>query len=102
MFQQFQVECNGLFTGDNVSYIYPDFETVLTGKFDQDVMVEARQAKVIGYFAENGILRLEISEATGPVFRYCPSKWDEVTCPLLQEDPFEMKVIEAKTSSVPG
>ena len=97
-----QVECDGRFSGDNVAYIYPDFETVLIGKFFKDEMQEARESKVIGYFAENGLLRLEFAKPHGDIFRFWPSKWNEVVCPLLQEDPFEKKVIQATTSSVPG
>jgi hypothetical protein len=98
----FQVKCSGKFSGDNVSYVYPDFETVLTGKFVDDVMVEAREAKVIGCSAENGIIRLEISQPRGPIFRYWPSTRTEVICPHLQEDPFERKVIMAAKSSMGG
>jgi len=101
-FTTLQVECDGRFSGDNVAYIYPDFETVLLGKFFRDEMQEAKESKVIGYFAENGLLRLEFAKPRGDIFRYWPSKWNEVVCPHLQEDPFEKKVIEARTSSVAG
>lgn len=97
-----QVKCNGRFTGDNVSYIYPDFETVLRGKFVDDVMVEAAEAKVSGCFTENGILGLEISEPKGPTFRFWPSTRTEVLCPHLQQDPFEKKVLVAAKSSTQG
>ena len=96
------MKCNGRFTGDNVSYIYPDFETVLRGKFVDDVMVEAAEANVTGSVIENGILRLEISEPRGPTFQFWPSTRTEVTCPHLQEDPFEKKVIVAASSSTEG
>jgi len=65
-------------------------------------MVEAAEARVTGCGTENGILRLEISEPQGPTFQFWPSTRTEVTCPHLQEDPFEKKVIVAAKSSTEG
>ena len=38
-----KVNSEGLISGDNIAYIYPDGETALLGKFEDRVMIEARQ-----------------------------------------------------------
>jgi hypothetical protein len=34
----------GDLTGDDIIYIYPDFKTLLVGRFEKSVMISARQA----------------------------------------------------------
>ena len=97
-----QVNFNGKFSGDNIAYIYPDCETALVGKFADDVMIEAREARVTSFVDEAGILKLEISQPHGPIFRHWPSTRTEVVCPHLQRDPFEVKVIRPGQSSLEG
>ena len=38
-----------LYTGDNLAYIYPDFKTVLRGRFKKGVMLEVKATKILGY-----------------------------------------------------
>ena len=38
-----KVNSEGLISGNNIAYIYPDGETALLGKFEDRVMIEARQ-----------------------------------------------------------
>ena len=33
--------------GDNISWIYPDLETVLIGNFEHGIMKKARESKII-------------------------------------------------------
>lgn len=46
----------GTLTGAEIAYIYPDLETALVGKFDLEVMVEARKARVVASKMVGGIL----------------------------------------------
>ena len=46
----------GAMTGAELAYIYPDFETALVGKFELEVMVEARKATVVATKMVGGIL----------------------------------------------
>ena len=63
-----QVDAKGRLTGDNIAYLYPDFKTALVGKFDDGILVEAREAFVKRVFKdEAGILVPEFSEPIGEI-----------------------------------
>ena len=46
----------GTLTGAEIAYIYPDLETALVGRFDLEVMTEARTARVVACKMVGGIL----------------------------------------------
>ena len=39
-------ETNGIITGNNIAYIYPDMETVYLGAFENRKMIDAQEAKI--------------------------------------------------------
>ena len=39
-------ETNGMITGNNIAYIYPDMETVYLGAFENRKMIDAQEAKI--------------------------------------------------------
>ena len=61
-----EVDCEGRLTGDNIVYIYPDYETVLMGTFTDGVMVEAREAMVVAVKENDyGIMVPQFSQPVG-------------------------------------
>ena len=50
-----KVDKEGKFTGNDITYIYPDFQTGLQGQFEDGVVVAARPVSVIGERCQNGI-----------------------------------------------
>ena len=63
-----QADTKGRLTGDNIAYLYPDFKTALVGKFDDGILVEAREAFVNRVFKnEAGILVPEFTEPIGEI-----------------------------------
>ena len=53
-------------------YLYPDFKTVLVGKFRDDVMISAKSAKLKAFKCEDGIMKIKVSKPkkSSPTFRY--------------------------------
>ena len=41
-----KMDSRGFVNGDQVVYLYPDFETVLVGQFLNETMISAQQAKL--------------------------------------------------------
>ena len=62
------------FLGDQVVYLYPDFETVMVGNFQNEVMISAQEAKLKAFKCKNGIMRIKVSnpKKDAPTFNYCP------------------------------
>ena len=44
----------------------------------------------------------QFSERSGPFFRHWPSTLSDVTCPPLQEDPYEKRRVEVRGSGISG
>ena len=60
-------------SGKNLIYLYPDFDTVLFGTFNEGKMVQAREAKIIAYKCQNGILDIKIkNKINSPLLKYDP------------------------------
>jgi len=50
-----KVDKEGKFTGNDIIYIYPDFQTGLQGQFEDGLVVAARPISIIGERCQNGI-----------------------------------------------
>ena len=63
---------NGQHTGDDIAYLYPDFETAYIGKFEEGVMREGRESTLKGVRCNRGMLELKFHEpaVNAPVFKY--------------------------------
>ena len=61
--------------GNQVVYLYPDFETVMVGTFQNERMISAKEAKLKAYKCENGLMRIKVSrpEKEAPTFNYYPT-----------------------------
>ena len=44
-----KIDENNEISGSDVTFVYPDFETVLTGQFDNGTMLKALEGKITGY-----------------------------------------------------
>lgn len=81
---------------DNGAYIYPDLETALVGKFDKDVMVDARAAKVKGQRCAGGVKELKFTQPLGASFSYDPTTKDSFGKHPHLRDVYEAERIEAR------
>ena len=61
LYSPFLVE-EGVFSGDNIVFIYPDLETGLKGIFENGQLVEAVEVNVIAERCNKGVKELQFSE----------------------------------------
>lgn len=64
------VDEKGEFTGDDIAYIYPDFQTVMFGEFKNGIMIKARECQVEAVKFSRGIPELKFTEPLGPYFHH--------------------------------
>ena len=92
---------DGTITGSNISYIYPDLETVLLGKFEDRIMKRAQESTVLEVkCGKDGLLyvsRYGVPDQTSPQFYYePPSNISYGSRPLNILDPYEKKWLEVR------
>ena len=97
---------NGTITGDNISYIYPDMETVLLGKFKDRIMKDAQETTVLGIKCDdNGLLYVSqyaSIDTSSPHFYYDPpTNISYGAGPPAVSDPYETKWLELRNASNP-
>ena len=83
------------FLGENIAFIYPDFETALLGKFENGVMIAAKPTRIAAERCNNGIKELKFSEPkeNAPTLKYeRPTNLRPGDQPLVA-DPFETRRI---------
>ncbi len=91
-----------------MAFIYPDFETVLLGRWDHGTMSEARQVRIESVSSSSrdgtsGLLRrLSFSAPSGPAFRSDVSNRTRLSSDPLLRDPYEEKLVEVRESSIEG
>lgn len=96
----------GHLTGGDICYVYPDLETALVGIFEEGVMKEAREARVISFNISSDILTVTTnpdSKKTLPTFSFAPSNKEGFGCsdPRLR-DPLENKKVQVLCSQMSG
>ena len=76
-----QINNQNLLEGNNIVFVYPDFETALVGKFvdsvnDEIMMVSAKEAKIVAFKCQNGLVdikvKLKSDSPESPIFKYDP------------------------------
>ena len=92
---------DGTITGDNISYIYPDMETVLLGRFENRLMRNAQESAVIEVDCDvNGMLyvsKYKNRDFSSPKFFYePPTNISFGGGPKHVYDPYEKKLLEVK------
>ena len=94
-------------TGNNISYIYPDMNTVLLGRFENSVMKDAQQATVIELDCDdNGLLyvsKYSKPDQYSPHFYYEPaSNVSYGAGPPGVLDPYEEKWLALREATDPN
>ena len=90
--------------GENVTFVYPDMQTVLIGKFEKGKVISARPSKIIHERCNNGIkeIQVETPKHSAPVFRYSrPNRLRIGDQPRVM-DPFRKKNVFVKTTEEKG
>lgn len=102
-----KADVNGLITGNDIAYIYPDGETSFRGRFEDKFMRKAFNVDVLEYGCdEHGLLM--VTEFSPPlsddIFTYDPCTNESFGggLPLEIRDPYEVKTVKLDTSSVPN
>ena len=97
---------NGAVTGDSISYIYPDMETVLLGRFEDRIMKDAQETTVLGVKCDkNGLLYVSqygSIDLSSPHFYYDPpSNISYGAGPPNVLDPYERKWLQLSKAGNP-
>ena len=67
------IDENNEISGSNVTFVYPVFETVLYGQFDNGTMIKAFKGKITAYKCVDGVLDLKIKiKADSPIHFFDP------------------------------
>ena len=95
---------DGTITGNNISYIYPDMETALLGKFTNGKMQDTQESILLETRCdENGLLyvsRYSTPDSESPPYRYDPpNNVSFGSRPQLAIDPYENKWLEVRAST---
>ena len=89
---------DGTFTGSDIAFIYPDFETVLRGQFKDGKVMKGQICKLIGAKTERGWFMPVFTKPSGQTYEFeAPSKKSLGKNPLLQ-DPWEAERVYVKPS----
>ena len=98
-----KVDCHGHLTGDNIAYIYPDYQTALLGTFENGVLIEARQSEVVGVTEDvTGVLVPELSKPWGEVHVRQSSIDTKFGLHPTLRDPYESRLVEIQGSEIEG
>eukprot|EP00095_Tigriopus_kingsejongensis_P002319 maker-scaffold347_size200506-snap-gene-0.25 protein:Tk02319 transcript:maker-scaffold347_size200506-snap-gene-0.25-mRNA-1 annotation:"hypothetical protein BRAFLDRAFT_120570" len=93
------------FTGDNLTFVFPDMETGFHGKFQDSKMISTQEVTIEDFGCdENGMVTIsQMSKPDGPTFYYEPPTNESFGAgPEGVPDPFEVKWVELKNSTIPG
>ena len=98
---------DGAISGNEISYIYPDMETVLFGKFEERIMKGTQESSVMKVECdENGMFYVsEMAKPNkhSPKFRYEPPNNNTFGVgPPSHADPYERKWLEVKETKETG
>ena len=93
-----------LFTGDNVTWLYPDLGTSLTGHFVAGTMLSAVRGEVSEVtMSDIGIPEIKMRESKdSEVYKFDPSTDVHLSSSPRVRDPYEKELLEVRKSSVPG
>ena len=73
-----QINNQNLLEGNNIVFVYPDFETALVGKFvdsvnDEIMMFSAKEARIVAFKCQNGLVDIKVKlKSDSPIFKYDP------------------------------
>ena len=99
-----QVDAEGRFSGDNITFIYPDFLTGLRGTFKAGVLQNARAVDVVGERCNNGLKELKLEKSAhnqGVMWENTGSKLRQYGKNPRVMDPHERKAVYVGESTNP-
>ena len=92
----------GELTGQDIAYVYPDFQTMIVGNFENGTLISGQSAELVAIVqSKNGLMQV----IPGPMnwddekFTYSPSNQTYIPFPL-KRDPMEEKFIHVSASSL--
>ena len=94
-----------MFTGENVTWLYPDLSTGLTGHFVAGTMLSASEAVVSSVSMSDiaGIPKITIrKKEDSDVYKFDPSTDVHLSYDPLVRDPYEKQLLDVTESGVPG
>lgn len=97
------LDSNFKFTGDNLAFVYPDFELAYVGRFENFVMKRGRIAEVVGeQFNEFGIKQLKFSfrKSDSHVFFYSPPTNVSMGEGPKILDPYDQRTVKLGPSTI--
>ena len=97
-----KVDEDGKLSGNDITYLFPDFRTGFVGSFKDGVLVYARKASLTGITTECSIKVPVMSEPEGRMYAREISTHETVTASPTLPDPYESTMIQVKTSQVMG
>ena len=94
---------DGTISGDKISYVYPDMETALLGRFEDRIMMDVQESNIEALsYDENGIWKVAIylpTKSKSPHFYYePPSNVTFGSGPKGVIDPYERKLLESEAT----
>ena len=94
-------EKNGMITGNDIAYIYPDMETVYLGKFENSKMIDAQESSILEVGCdENGVMLvknyLRPNVSVPHVYYEPPTNISFGQGPKGVMDPYEKRWVELK------
>ena len=100
-----EVDRRGQFSGENITFVYPDFLTGLRGRFEHGVLVDAIAVDIVGERCKDGVKELMIE----PAVKDGGVRWEKQEAnhwfigknPLVM-DPYERKSVYVGESLIPG
>jgi len=97
------VDTEGELTGHDISYVFPDMETMLVGEFKKGLLSSGLEAELVDTkISENGIIK-PLYEIKGQnVMKYLPANKTHTGDGPLISDPMEEKFYYVGNSSIEG
>ena len=92
-------------SGDNVSFIYPDYDTMFYGEFNDRMMMRAREASLKAIKCVNGLPIVDKVQLAddNTVYFYQPITNETFGGgPMAKLDPYERKHLELRQSQIPN
>ena len=91
------VDSKGRMSSDDAVYVYPDWKTCYSGKFENGVMIKAVAARISAFRNVQGIADIKVETVSDEEFRFEPE-----FCPRpLQPDPYEAQCVVCRPSNIP-
>ncbi len=101
-----QVDKHGKLSGDSISYIYTDKQTMIVGKFEDGVLVSGQEGFLVGLEkdVDNGLMKplYYLNKANTDRFRFSESNQTYIGDDPTVRDPLEDKYLFVGNSMIEG